>query len=424
MTKLPRPRFNLKAPNVSGESLIVLVYRYKGKRLVYSTGLTIDPVDWNPKTQRPIEQEDRINLWKITNELDDLVARCKAIYIDTNYGMIGVAEFKDRLNKQDAQKKHPSTKRERPSFFEFIQAELADMKAANMKHGSFKIFRQHAIILQDFAKYQGQFTYEDVDWNFRLELIDWLASRKAQLAYGNKTLSILRQFLEKARRKKLHTNTEYHGVGWAVTRKKATSQKVILTTNELAKLAEFQLSPYLKKVRDLFLIGAGTGQRFSDFSRYTQNNFYTTVNGVPILSVISQKTDTPAKIPLNLFPWLVPILEEYDYCSPTIAMQNFNEMIKEVCKIAGFDMRVLKVEQYIGRKATIKQSYVLKYESVSSHTCRRSFATNLYRMGYSLAQIMPMTGHATESQLREYIGVDAEENAEQIALAIQRQNQQ
>ena len=62
--------------------------------------------------------------------------------------------------------------------------------------------------------------------------------------------------------------------------------------------------------------------------------------------------------------------------------------------------------------------YVPKYEQVTTHACRRSFATNLYRMGYSLAQIMPMTGHATESHLRVYIGIDAEENAERIALDI------
>ena len=39
-------------------------------------------------------------------------------------------------------------------------------------------------------------------------------------------------------------------------------------------------------------------------------------------------------------------------------------------------------------------------------------------MGYNLAQIMPMTGHATESQLRQYIGIDNEMNAEEIAFSI------
>ncbi len=78
------------------------------------------------------------------------------------------------------------------------------------------------------------------------------------------------------------------------------------------------------------------------------------------------------------------------------------------------------VKQFMGRKARVEKSFISKYEAISSHTCRRSFVANLYLMGYSLSQIMPMTGHSSEPQLREYIGIDAEENAERIALSIQR----
>ena len=143
---------------------------------------------------------------------------------------------------------------------------------------------------------------------------------------------------------------------------------------------------------------------------------------LPLLSVISQKTEIPAKIPLNIFPWLIPTLEKHDYSSPKMSMQKFNETIKVICQKAKIDEKILKVEQYIGRKARIEKHYFPKYQEVASHTCRRSFATNLYRMGYKLGQIMPMTGHATESQLREYIGIDAEENAEAIARSIERRN--
>ena len=171
------------------------------------------------------------------------------------------------------------------------------------------------------------------------------------------------------------------------------------------------------------MIGAGTGQRFSDFSRLKPEQFYKTTKGMPLLSVISQKTATPAKIPLNIFPWLIPVLEEHEYRAPQMSMQKFNDGLKVLCKKAGIDDKVLVVEQYMGRKPKLVKRFVPKYKLVTSHICRRSFATNLYRMGYALAQIMPMTCHATEAQLRLYIGIDAEENAEQIALAIHERNQ-
>ncbi|GAB5552911.1 MAG: hypothetical protein Sapg2KO_25020 [Saprospiraceae bacterium] len=429
MAKLPTPKFNLRKASAENETLISLVFRFDGKRLVYSTGLSIHPKDWDLKTQRPIPQKDRTELLIIKRKLDQLAVHCMDVFIESNYGATSLKEFRTILDTKIGKTVSPQSsktaskrQKKRLSFFEFIDVEIQEMKDTGMKRNSYKVFERHTNILKEFGKdtfrKKKRFDYEDVDWNFRLKLIDWLVEREVQLAYGNKTLQVLRQFLERARRKKLHSNTDYQGVGWSVTQKKAKGQIITLTVQELDFLAQMDITGHLAKVRDICLIGAGTGQRFSDFSKYTPDNFYRTINNVPILSLISTKTDTPAKIPLNIFPWLLSVLQRNEYATPKISMQKFNDGLKLLCKKAEFDERILKIEQYMGRKARIEKSYVAKYEEVSSHICRRSFATNLYRMGYSLAQIMPMTGHATESQLRQYIGIDSEMNAEEIALAI------
>lgn len=423
MAKLPKPRFNLKAPKGKTESLIFLVFRYRGKKLLCSTGFSILPSEWDFKTQRPIDKERRPDLWAIRRELEELSSKCKSIYIESSYGSISLDDFRKRLEPSSEERKEEH--REKPlSFFEFMEEELKEMQNLGMKKVSFGPYKRQAGMLKKFAKARGKFDFEEVDWDLRTELIDWLASRNVQLSYGNKTLSVLRQFMERARRKKLHSNIRYQGSGWLVPQKKAAGMNVILNPDELQMLADLELTGFEAKVRDLFLIGAGTGQRFSDYCRYSPDNFYRTFSGVPLLSVISQKTDVPAKIPLNIFPWLIPTLEKYDYSSPKMSMQKFNETIKEVCRKAELDETVLKVDQYMGRRARVEKYYVPKYQEVASHTCRRSFATNLYRMGYKLGQIMPMTGHVTEAQLREYIGIDAEENAEEIARSIERRNRQ
>ena len=430
MAKLPTPKFNLRVASAQNETLISLVFRYRGNRLVYSTGLSIHPKDWNFDTQRPIPQTRREELFIIKRRLDDLATHCMDIFIAAEYGQISPKDFRKELDLKmvgiDTPESQEPVSDDRLHFLEFLDLEIAEMKAANMKRGSWKVFETHAGRIKRFAKdVYGKrgFTYEDVDWNLRLKLIDWLAKQNTQLAYGNKTLKVLRQFLERARRKKLHSHTDYLGEGWVVSRKKAEGQLVTLSNDELGILAEMKLAGFLAKVRDMCLIGAGTGQRWSDFSRYSQDHFYRTLKGVTILSVISTKTDTPVKVPVNIFPWLLPVLERNDYATPRMSMQKFNDGLKQLCKLAGFCERLLIVEQYIGRKAMVKKSFAPKYELVSSHICRRSFATNLYRMGYSLAQIMPMTGHATESQLRQYIGIDGEMNAEEIALSIMQQKQ-
>lgn len=423
MAKLPLVKYNLRRPQSQSETLISLVFRYRGQKLVYSTGYSIHPQDWNAKTQRPAVQRHRNDLFLIKRQLDDLAVHCLDIYIENGFGAISMDNFKLALDSKinNAAGISSNDEDDRIGFLEFLDLEIAEMKEAKMKRGSWKVFETHAGRIKRFAAdVYGKrgFTYEDVDWNLRLKLIDWLAKQNTQLAYGNKTLKVLRQFLERARRKKLHSHTDYLGEGWVVSRKKAEGQLVTLSNDELGILAEMKLAGFLAKVRDICLVGAGTGQRWSDFSRYSQDHFYRTLKGVTILSVISTKTDTPVKVPVNLFPWLIPVLERNEYATPKMSMQKFNEGLKQLCKLAGFDERLLIVEQYIGRKAVVKKSFAPKHELVSSHICRRSFATNLYRMGYSLAQIMPMTGHATESQLRQYIGIDGEMNAEEIALSI------
>ena len=430
MAKLPKPKFNLRVAKAKTETLISLIFRYRGQRLVYSTGYSIHPKDWDFKTHRPIQQQRRSDLFAIQRILNDLASYCMDIFIESDYGAISVEEFRrqldiktGKLSTQGAAESDYDPKETKASFLEFLDLELTDMKKQGMKRGSWAAFQRHANILKKFAEEIRSFDYDDVDWNFRLELIDWLANRNDKLAYGNKTLSVLRQFLERARRKKLHSNTDYQGSGWMVPKKKAVGQKVILTPDELQKIANLNLSGFADKVRDLFLIGAGTGQRYSDYSRYTPDNFYVTINNIPILSLISQKTETPAKVPLNIFPWLIPILEKHNYSSPKMSMQKFNVTIKEICKKAKLNDKVFIVEQYIGRKPRVQKSYVPKHKEVSSHTCRRSFATNLYRMGYRLAQIMPLTGHSTEAQLRAYIGIDSEQNAEEIAFSIMQRRE-
>ncbi|MCB0651493.1 MAG: tyrosine-type recombinase/integrase [Saprospiraceae bacterium] len=420
MAKLPIPKFNLRLAKAKSPTLISLVFRYKGKRLVYSTGYSIHPKDWDFKKQRPLALARRTDLFSIQRQLDDLATHCTDIFIEYNYGAIGVEEFKDQLDLRTGKVAEQKDSDE-ISFFEFMDMELAEMKATNMKYHSFKNFKLHSAFIKEFG-YQvfgkDGFNFSDVDWSLRDKLVDWCAERNMQLAYGNKTLKVLRQFMERARRKKLHSNTDYHGVGWTISPKKATGQIVTLSPEELQFLADLELSGHLAKIRDICLIGAGTGQRFSDFSRYTPDNFYITPSGVPILSLISVKTEIPTKVPLNLFPWLIPVLERNNYATPKISMQKFNDGIKELCKYAGISERMLKVNQYMGRKAKVEKEFVEKHDVISSHTCRRSFATNLYRMGYNLSQIMPMTGHATETQLRVYIGIDNEQNAEEIGLQI------
>jgi integrase len=61
-----------------------------------------------------------------------------------------------------------------------------------------------------------------------------------------------------------------------------------------------------------------------------------------------------------------------------------------------------------------------KYELITSHSCRRSFASNLYGKLPNMT-IMAITGHKTETQFLKYIKITPKENAEKLKLLWDKQ---
>jgi site-specific recombinase XerD len=47
---------------------------------------------------------------------------------------------------------------------------------------------------------------------------------------------------------------------------------------------------------------------------------------------------------------------------------------------------------------------------VTTHTARRSFASNMIKLGFSSQSIMQITGHKTESSFQKYIKITSKEN--------------
>ena len=58
-----------------------------------------------------------------------------------------------------------------------------------------------------------------------------------------------------------------------------------------------------------------------------------------------------------------------------------------------------------------------KWQLVSSHTGRRSFASNAYSMGIPAVTIMAITGHKTEAAFLKYIKITKEQHAKKMAEA-------
>jgi integrase len=88
-----------------------------------------------------------------------------------------------------------------------------------------------------------------------------------------------------------------------------------------------------------------------------------------------------------------------------------NSYLKEIGELVGIDEKTTRTFTKGGLKAS--QLYK-KFELITTHTARRSFATNLYKAGFPSLSIMKITGHKTETSFMKYIKISHEENANKL----------
>lgn len=183
--------------------------------------------------------------------------------------------------------------------------------------------------------------------------------------------------------------------GWrdALKVKSEDSEQVYLSETEIQRLLEYIPSTRNEDfVLTAFLLGCLTGARHSDYIKFSADNI--SEDGSQ-LRYTSQKTRTSATLPVAP---AVPRLIEHMSGLADIQMADstFNDSIRRICCKCGICTRMK-----LYRRG--KDSSSPKWEFVSSHTARRSFASNLYLRGCDVLSISLMMGHASVDMTRGYI---------------------
>src|SRR5690606_10788368 len=87
--------------------------------------------------------------------------------------------------------------------------------------------------------------------------------------------------------------------------------------------------------------------------------------------------------------------------------QRYNDYVKDVCELAGLTDKVPGGLRVDNRKVSGKYP---KYQLITSHAGRRSFATNYYGK-IPTSFLKDITGHGTEQMLLKYIGKSSKDTA-------------
>jgi len=213
--------------------------------------------------------------------------------------------------------------------------------------------------------------------------------------------SVLRTFVRRAYHDGLHANGDALDAITLPTDGTRRKQ-VYLTASELTALERMPLRGGEDAVRDVFLMGCYTAQRFSDYSRLAPENFITTVGGTPAITLTQRKTGARVTIPY-LYDNMAAIARKRGHAMPRVSIQHFDRTIKRI----------------VSRLAESVPSLRDKATHVASHTARRTGITLLYLSHrLDMHQLMAISGHKTQRILESYIKASSEEMADDIARAM------
>lgn len=408
-------KYYLKKPNPNGICLISLYFRYGAEQVVISTNLFTKPRFWDSKNQKLKAGHEGYS--ELNANLENWRNEVQKIYQQRIYQKLPItpADLKPLFDREVRTDKYEAAPvKEKSGLTEFI-AKYIQSVVAFKNPNTIKTYRSHLKMLLEFQadSKKKSISFNDITLDFYHDLKSFMVEiKKYNENTQNKHTGLLKFFLNEATERKENENLEFKSRRFSTPRKAVDS--IYLDEEEIKLLMKLDLSaePRLEKVRDLFIVGCFTGLRFSDLTTLQAENISPDFKYLKTKTI---KTDEYLEIPIH--PIVRKVMEKYkdrtpNHLPPAISNQKMNEYLKEIGEKANLSEDVALFE----KKGKVRiQKKVSKFSLITSHTARRSFATNEYLAGTPTYAIMAITGHRTEKAFLTYIKVTKKQYARQIS---------
>jgi integrase len=243
--------------------------------------------------------------------------------------------------------------------------------------------------------YNPNLTFADMDVKFYNNFRTYLEGEGYEPNSIGKHFKELKSILHRAKANGYNINEGF--IGWAVTREQ--NEVVALSKEEVLAIANLEITGSKKDVRDIFVMACFLGLRIGDFPKLKKENFVVR-NGLEFFDYVQEKTGASVSVPV--LPQLQQIISAWSAWPKMISEQNFRSQLKSICKLAGLNDRV------VIRIREGKPEYKIKWEAISPHSARRTFASALFYGWWAnpltAAYTMQYTGHESEKTFMLYIG--------------------
>lgn len=393
MTTVP---FLLKEPNGTKPTPIFAFLNFDGKRVKVYTGLSILPKQWLKSEQRA-----QVRGYAENGKLNDALDLAEKRLLDCyrTHRAQGQLPDAEALRAAVAPVSVEEVAQQAAlTFWQHLDEWVAQKRAAGLLNTA-RTYATAARHLRDFSQKQRYAVdFDTITPSFGDKFTAYLVG-PANLTDNtiNKVLAKVKVFMKWTSHRGLHTNTYYPRLSWA----KREPDVMTLTAQEVQQLATLELPTggYLDNARGLFLLSCYTGLRYSDLVSIRKEHVR-----AGALRLVMHKTRDLVTVPLR--PEALVLVEKMlaGELRP-VANQVLNRYLKELGERAELAAPVESVRYRAGRR---ESDTLPKWQRLTCHTGRRTFATLALEQGLRPELVMKITGHKNWASFKRYVNITAD----------------
>jgi len=369
--------------------------------LIYSIGLKIAPKNWDGKNQ---QVRNKVEVANVKDVINNKLTKTKSFVEEKFIKLLSTDNLtKDNLKYElDVYFKKVAVEKKIDAFYEYVDSLIENSKK-RVARVTWQTYKRTLELIKGFEKSENyKIDFKTININFYFSFVEYLEDVEEMSTNTiGKQLKNVKMFMNSANEDGITNFMGHKHKHFKVL--KEDSFQIYLNEDELLELSklEYELDSVEDRVRDLFLMGAYTGQRVSDWRKLNENNIVV-YNDVSCFKLKQTKTNNEVIIPFH--PVIQTIFDKRKGKAPKfVNEQDINLKLKKIAEKA-------KIKDIVSEKANVP-----KYDLVCTHTARRSFCTNAYKDGMDTLAIMQLSGHKTEKSFLTYIKIGKEEFAKRIA---------
>lgn len=257
-------------------------------------------------------------------------------------------------------------------------------------------------------KRKSKIQLKEIDSDLMYEFVDYLEMAGYNSSTISRMITRFKFFCFRAIELNIKVNTGFKSRIYLDKNQEA--EGIYLNEDEIQRIYDLDLShdEYLSEVRDNLVLNCYLGLRIGDFMESL--DISSIKDG--IVSIKTSKTGAFVQIPIHYLAQNI-LNKRFGQLPKKTAPAYYNLKIKTVCQLAKIDNVVygFKMNPETRRK---EYGYYKKYELITSHVARKSFATNLYGK-VSNEVIQSVCGWSKSSMmLQYYTKTSKKEYAEQL----------